>query len=88
MAEMENILAEMEALRHEINTLREFHANANEASRTNLQKIHIPKFNTIRICGLQKLRDHLLCVPSHRTLTNLILSLYVWKMKYFYPLRT
>ena len=45
MAEMENMLAQMQALQHEINTLRESQANVNDASRSNLQKVHIPKFN-------------------------------------------
>ncbi|KAI8114882.1 hypothetical protein CVS40_12782 [Lucilia cuprina] len=38
MAEMENMLAQMQALQHEINTLRESQANMNDASRSNLQK--------------------------------------------------
>ncbi|XP_065356229.1 uncharacterized protein LOC135950625 [Calliphora vicina] len=45
MAEMENMLAQMQALQHEVNTLRESQANVNDASRSNLQKVHIPKFN-------------------------------------------
>lgn len=45
MAEMENMLARIQALRHEISTLRESQGNVNDASRSNLQKVLIPKFN-------------------------------------------
>lgn len=45
MAEMENLVARMEALQREVHSLREIQGNANDGQRQNLQRVHIPKFN-------------------------------------------
>lgn len=45
MAEMENMITQMQALQREVNTLREAQANVSGVSVSNLQKVHIPKFN-------------------------------------------
>lgn len=45
MSEMDNILTQMRELQREVNSLREQRDHTNELARSNIQKVHIPKFN-------------------------------------------
>lgn len=47
MAELQNVVAQMEALQREVNSLREVHVSEHDGARSNLQKVHIPKFNKV-----------------------------------------
>lgn len=47
MSELQSVLTQMEVLQREIETLRLQSRHAEEGVRTNLQKVHIPKFNKI-----------------------------------------
>lgn len=45
MSEMDNIIAQMSDLQREVHLLREQRDHSNEAAKSNLQRVHIPKFN-------------------------------------------